>query len=415
MNHHLQKIIPPLLKRLDNYLLINYPGIWATRIHYLLSGAAVLLLLGTLIAWAQVDVKDFSSPEFHLSLMIIPVMIVLVVWTISVSRYRIESHFGKISGLQKLIRELIFILSMTILASIPFAYGYMVAGFNATRIADKDLAKDINSLNIVFANLRFPQTEYNPYPEWTPIPLYENGNLEYLTGPELYNEWESADSTSRTAMVNHALQAMNRYVGGYRIQEKVNPATIFTSVTFEKVKWPVNRVSEVKRSFHDMQLIGMDIYKVFFVISFFSIASLLLFFLFIQMGWKGFSLTVILAVLSSIAGVVLIDMVGMFLDFNLDLLTNMLLSVVWIFFIWFSYFGPNSKKWDYIKKLGLALGAGFTPLVFSLWMQFPFTSSSGPLVPYWELIFISFILTYILWHILFYPRFKMLEAAPKQD
>ena len=87
-------LIPPFLKTLNKSLLLNRPGLWATKIHYVLFFALIgggLLMLNAMVR--PIDLADVPNPEVYFGLLIIPCLLALGIWAYRVSLISCRKRF----------------------------------------------------------------------------------------------------------------------------------------------------------------------------------------------------------------------------------------------------------------------------------------------------------------------------------
>ena len=93
----IDSLIPKFLKRIDAYLLKNYPNLWITNVHFALFYVIVLnVLLYAATAASGYSLTDpIPDVETPFALMILPAVLVFVFWFIKQARYNVDKNFGK--------------------------------------------------------------------------------------------------------------------------------------------------------------------------------------------------------------------------------------------------------------------------------------------------------------------------------
>ena len=111
MRRKLKSYLPGFFKQIDQKLLLNYPNIWATNLHYVLFlGTIGFGLMGFYAMVKPIDLTDVPNPHVSYSLAIIPAIIFFLIWAYFTSRLQIEKRFGEIQRKQKVLNMLIYAL-----------------------------------------------------------------------------------------------------------------------------------------------------------------------------------------------------------------------------------------------------------------------------------------------------------------
>lgn len=170
-----------LFKKINNYLLENYPLAWHSKVVYMTLIGVVLWALSYFVGYSLVDIEVlkenhilsyYFSSYFFLFHLIITITI-LSLWAISFYKNNAFKNFYPISRwyFNKLFFHLFIPFFLIISAYYPFSAG--VKSKTATFFTESDLRKDIDKLNIGNAFLVSNEYEYNlnkkVYPK--PFPL----------------------------------------------------------------------------------------------------------------------------------------------------------------------------------------------------------------------------------------------------
>lgn len=149
MSHVFRLMTPAFLRRLDRYLLLNRPGLWATRLHMVAfwGGLGGLLLL--LHAWLlPVSPQQVPAPGLWAGLMVIPVLggfgawVYRLNWFRKPALYRSDAQFGYVRD------QVVYATVILGLGMIPLLYGHLLRQRVATVTDEETLIADINILNI---------------------------------------------------------------------------------------------------------------------------------------------------------------------------------------------------------------------------------------------------------------------------
>lgn len=141
-------LIPAPLLRLDHHLLLHYPRLWATRIHYhlwflLLCNAAVLLLALLL----PVSTHGFPDPEFLFGWMMLPALIYFAFWVYKVVLFSADKALAPPKHWTISLEFLLLWTSIALIMSLPYTLGLTVNCRIAHTVTDDELIADVDSLN----------------------------------------------------------------------------------------------------------------------------------------------------------------------------------------------------------------------------------------------------------------------------
>ncbi len=156
-------LVPLFLQKIDDKLLRNKPGAWATRAHLVLYFAAVFALLLFVFCYAVFfDAKQYSRIESWNIFVGLIAFIGFVFWLIFLLRFNVFKRYGNWSvmdGLRDFALYFISIGAMVAVCFVPSAVETMRAN---QQFGNEEIVKDINELNINACRL-----EYNLLPlEW---------------------------------------------------------------------------------------------------------------------------------------------------------------------------------------------------------------------------------------------------------
>ncbi len=143
------RFIPSFLKKLDDYLLRNYPNLWVTNVHYVLFYTLILdaILFG--FSWMfGFSLKD-PVPEIELSfaLMIVPAILVLVFWFIKQARYNVDKNFGKLSLLRDFQNYLVYFVVIFAIYTVASVIPFTLVSKVKNSITTEELMEDVKTLN----------------------------------------------------------------------------------------------------------------------------------------------------------------------------------------------------------------------------------------------------------------------------
>lgn len=155
--------VPSFLQKVDNKLLRNKPGTWASRTHLVLYFSTVFaLLLFVFCYFVFFDAKQYSNITSWNVFVSLIVFVGFVFWLIYLLRFNVFKRYGNwfaMDGLKDFLLYFICIGAMVAVCFIPSAVETMRAN---QQFGNAEIVKDINEININACRL-----EYNLLPlEW---------------------------------------------------------------------------------------------------------------------------------------------------------------------------------------------------------------------------------------------------------
>ncbi len=179
-------LVPPFLQSLDDKLLRNKPGTWASRVHLVLYLALAFALLLFMFCYAVFfDAKQNSMIENWNIFIGLVVFIGFVFWLIYLLRFNVFKRYGNwdaTDGWRDFILYFICIGAMMAVCFVPSAVQTIRAN---QQFSDSEIINDINEIN-----LNACQLEFNSLPlDWKPDTckvvdrhvLIPSGNEEVVT------------------------------------------------------------------------------------------------------------------------------------------------------------------------------------------------------------------------------------------
>lgn len=123
MRRRLSSLHPSFLKSLDQYLLINHPIIWASRIHFVLFYAGISMLAIGMICQLPISAGSRPDVDKQVLLVSIPVLITGLFWLREVAAFRIDRLFGPLSLRNRVAYQGLILLGIGVWTLIPLIYG----------------------------------------------------------------------------------------------------------------------------------------------------------------------------------------------------------------------------------------------------------------------------------------------------
>lgn len=230
-----------LFKRIDNYLLHNYPSLWVTRLHIFLPiglGLVLVIFLSNMaIGWNPKD--DFPENEIAILLMVIPVLIYLVYWFIFQSRYNVNKSGGKMSIRNEYLNFISYIVVLFVAYMLILAIPYSNYQKLFLAVDEDELREDIENLNNGHALVN----DVGVF-EWNNGGTYDVQNEMFIYNYRGYNSYEENETYITTSFYDRVTLSKKEVL--YRIEkfkEAYNKYTYYeTHDSSEEILW--NRIYE---------------------------------------------------------------------------------------------------------------------------------------------------------------------------
>ncbi len=148
MKNIFQELTPHFLRKADNYLLLNSPHLWATRLHHLLFWAGLFNGLCWLSGWffpfslSRIP-YDFGQIVF----IILGNIITFLIWVYQMSKYGVEARFGMTNPKLQAADTFLMLIGIAFIFSGPLFFNKGIKMNIQTKITAEGLVNDINLLN----------------------------------------------------------------------------------------------------------------------------------------------------------------------------------------------------------------------------------------------------------------------------
>jgi hypothetical protein len=153
-------LMPGFLKRAEQKLLLNKPGIWSTRAHLVVYyGVLFLLVLTTLCFLEPNDPRARSTTEAWIGFTSIIAGIGLIVWMIYLLRFNVFKKYGTIHPLHALVTFLLYFISTGIIVSFGYVHPVVETVRANMAYSDKEVVDDINDINTKIYQLEYNQLQ----------------------------------------------------------------------------------------------------------------------------------------------------------------------------------------------------------------------------------------------------------------
>lgn len=152
--------MPGFIKRAEQKLLLNKPGIWSTRVHLVVYYSVLfLLVLAALCFLEPNDPRDYSTTEVWTGFVTIISGIGIIVWMIYLLRFNVFKKYGTIHPLHGLVTFLIYFLCTGIIISFTYVHP-VVETIRANMAYDEhEVVNDVNNINEKIYQLEYNQLQ----------------------------------------------------------------------------------------------------------------------------------------------------------------------------------------------------------------------------------------------------------------
>jgi hypothetical protein len=143
-----------IIKRIDQYLLKNFPVTWSSRIHSAGIYAIGFSLLTALLCFiAPNDPRNNTTIYYWIVLMSILSLLGFIFWMIYLLRFNVFKRFGKWSSMDTLKSFIFYFIITLIIISWSFIPPVIESVRANMKYTSEELATDINSMNIKICQL----------------------------------------------------------------------------------------------------------------------------------------------------------------------------------------------------------------------------------------------------------------------
>jgi hypothetical protein len=172
-------LVPSFLQKIDDKLLRNKPGAWASRAHMVLYFVAAFALPLFLFCYAVFfDAKQYSRIESWNVFVGLIAFVGFVFWLIYLLRFNVFKRYGNWSAMDGLRDFCLYFISIGAMVAVCFVPSTVETMRANQQFGNEEIVKDINELNINACRL-----EYNLLPlEWT-VDTTRIVNNKYVTVP----------------------------------------------------------------------------------------------------------------------------------------------------------------------------------------------------------------------------------------
>lgn len=145
----MKKLVPIFLKKLDDYLLLNYPLLWISKIHYVLFFSLILFgfsaIAGLIIPLNLSQTQDLGLWYTMFTIIAIIGLCFWIYWNVI---FNIEKKFGLRHWADEYKVFFLGFISVLLFLSCPLPFTAIYNQRVAHVVTDNELIEDINNLNL---------------------------------------------------------------------------------------------------------------------------------------------------------------------------------------------------------------------------------------------------------------------------
>lgn len=159
----LKKLIPPFLRRIDAYLLLNHPVAWISKIHIVLFYGLLTWSLSALSASIiPINLSQTQDLGLWYFLFTILAVVALCFWIYHVVIFNLEKKFGKRHWTDEYKVFFLNLSCVLIFISFPIPFTSIYNIRVANTVSDEEFINDLNTLNAAEAFVANNINHYEP-------------------------------------------------------------------------------------------------------------------------------------------------------------------------------------------------------------------------------------------------------------
>lgn len=444
------------ISRIDQNWLLNRPTLWATRLHYFLYAYAFIVSAAYLIGLTfPMSTANLPSIEGHFMFALLLSCIAYLVWAYKASQFQVTAQFGNTSVLEQVKTQAIYLAITCMLGAVPFIYTLTLTQRVKQLVSDKELVYDCNVLNIGAYYLQMPynrmlqKVEAAADEEAKKTAISENETAEipstsdynmnydnqfYLTGN--LGEWQTQEvvahigknKAEQIAQIEAYIQTLQKYGSNTTISAN----EIYDSFETGEHNYYAGADYEVENTLRDLskakvgQLICQDAEFQQFSL-FFAFCLTMILFTFVATSLQTVVITIITAIIGSIA----VTVFGAFSAYVLDIHGSgeetffsfgflCVVAALTAFGIW-----ANNKPLTVLaRQVALSIAAALTPavpFVAVIMVGIKLGSYDWNHAPYifqiltYSLFAASVVGSWLLWNVLYRPQLLKIQTIPVKN
>lgn len=160
----MENMLPNFMKKLDRFLLLHLPFLWATRFHlFVFFWVFALLINAGISSLLPADTGTADSEGVLLTSSAVISLIMFVAWVFQLRKFSVERDFGTVSQGRHYFRHFLFALSLGMIMYLPL-FSFENYQKRVAAIAEyKELIADYNALNVGGAFFTNPYNDFLKY------------------------------------------------------------------------------------------------------------------------------------------------------------------------------------------------------------------------------------------------------------
>lgn len=416
MLRKLDLLVPSFLKEIDKQLLLKQPGLWASRIHYVVYFGSLGLGLAALRASIQpINLQDLPHPESAFAVLTIPAILALFFWAWWLQMFHVEKKHGIRDAMASIRNQFLYASGILLFASAPFIYSHLLSQKIAETVSHEVFIQDINTLNI---GERYFPGDAGYSLNWNHVDYqYWMGGSHTLTEQEIRQIYrKNPRREDKLKQISAYMLVFYKYGGELPLNSAEEVLEHYEyrmhkSFDYEskyKVQANLAIIEEAHENSLSFQHKDFQQASIFFIFS-----AWLMLLVFTQSNWKHFLLTAVVGVAGCIFAGIFTAVMIEFFHINEAAPTSMLFLAILIFLLIQSYRNYNTRRLNVWKVVSLSLATAMTPLVPLMMMLMVDSHFSQDTL--FNMLYVGMFIGLITWNIAYHRRFVELQAMPKEN
>lgn len=206
----MKKLVPPFLKKLDDYLLLNYPLLWISKVHYVLFFGLILFcfssVLGLIIPLNLSQTQDLGLWYTMFTILSIVGLCFWIYWNVI---FNIEKKFGLRHWTDEYKVFFLNFACALLFMSCPLPFTAIYNQRIADVVPDDELFEDINNLNLSSPFIVNDLNVYESFYDSTKQTYYHN--IQELVRYDDYTPWHIRYDTVKFPQLLTSYQLEKQY------------------------------------------------------------------------------------------------------------------------------------------------------------------------------------------------------------
>lgn len=416
-------LTPSFLKKFDQYLLLNYPHIWTTRIHHVAFWGSLYFLLLNVISWtypmAPNNVPDTIG---HFLILGIPSAIFFLFWVYQLSLFKVEANFGISNVENRFLNQFIYAGIIFFLGTLPYYHSTVLHYRIGFLVSEKTIIQD-------YKNIRALPGDWYALSFDLPYLWEDDGIAKIQTIKQLSREIEDVPINSSIYDENGVLttQSQQNVEKGIKAFNRYSPNQLNTSTNYfeQRGEGDDDYIQDDKvREIHTKAEANFDriIYAQYSsnfshspespaILIWFLLGISILLFIFLKVEPKTFLIASVSGFSLVMAMVLATEMVHSITQSDRDNILFFVYISILAGMAALAFSTRNTQRFQLVRKVALILLAAGISFVPILGHKILFDYHSAKI----EILIGSLFVTWAMWNMIFAGKMRTLSVNPSQN